>query len=65
MKRAATASTHTPTDSAAAPTQAPGMPPRSDSTSAVAAMAASRSTVPYATRRVRPERIRTPCRKRR
>ncbi len=65
MSRAAMASVTTPAESAAAPTHAPGTSVVKYSTSAVALIPASRSTVPMATSRVRPDRISSPWRKRR
>ena len=65
MSRAATASTQTPAVNAAAPTHAPGSEKLQYSVRAVAAMVEIRTTVPRATRRVRPERISRPCTNRR
>ncbi len=61
----ATASTTTPDVSAAAPRIAPSTPPRKKRAEPAAAIVESRTTVPYATRRVRPAPMRIPCSKRR
>jgi len=51
IQRLATASATTPADSAAAPITAPGSSDHHASTAAHTDIAASRTTVPYATRR--------------
>ena len=65
IQRAAAASVSTPTDSAEAPTEAPGRSVETASARAAADMATSRTTVPPATSRVRPARMSTPCQNRR
>ena len=66
IQRAAIASVITAVESEAAPIQAPRKIGRQDQDDGRrAAIAASRIIVPVATRRVRPERINTPCTNRR
>ena len=60
MTRLAAASQTTPIESAAAPTAMPGRRVSANMAPPATPIVASRTTVPYATRRVSPCRMRTP-----
>ena len=65
IQRATAASITTPNESAEAPTAAPGRSVAMAKASAATDIETSRTTVPPATSRVRPDRMSTPCQKRR